>query len=156
MSPAQVHLALTHFPVVGVVFAAALLVAAIWRQKPELRQAALVMLVVCAAFAIPVFFSGEGAEEIVEHRAGVSEDLIGQHERLAKFAFGAMEALGVAALLGLLVAKVRDARAYAPAMLIATILMCGLMMQTAHLGGAIRHDEIRGGAANGATPEGGH
>ena len=66
MNAAYVHLTLNHVPVLGVVFALPLLGFGLLRRNPALLRAGWVTLVAVALVAIPVYLSGEGAEEIVE------------------------------------------------------------------------------------------
>ncbi|MBY0275882.1 hypothetical protein K2Z84_11100, partial [Candidatus Binatia bacterium] len=80
MNAAQIHLALTHLPVVTALLAAATLAVAAVARSAATRRFGLVLLVVAGLAAIPTQMSGEGAEEIVEDRPGVSEALIERHE----------------------------------------------------------------------------
>ncbi len=144
MNAAQVHLALNHLPIGLVVVGAPLLLAAILRKSKELKAAASIVLIVSALTSIPVFLSGEPAEEIVEHRAGVSERVIHEHEEAAELSLIFIEVVGALMLAAWLFDRFR-----APVpngvwfgILGLTVLTLGLFVRTAHLGGLIRHDEI--------------
>ena len=96
--------------------------------------------------AVPVFFTGEGAEEAIEHLPGVSENVIEKHEALAKVAFGLVVAAAIVSLIGLLFyrqAAIR--RAIRPLVLILAFATSVIMVVTAHFGGQVRHTEIRSG-----------
>jgi hypothetical protein len=140
-----------------VVVGAPLLLAAILRKSKELKAAASIILMVSALTAIPVFLSGEPAEEIVEHRAGVSEGAIHEHEEAAELSLIFIEVLGALVLAAWLFERFRAPVPSAAwfGILGLTLVTLGLFVRTAHLGGLIRHDEIRSGVAlSVAAPDG--
>jgi hypothetical protein len=130
-------------------------VAAVARSAAT-RRFGLVLLVVAGLAAIPTQMSGEGAEEIVEDRPGVSEALIERHEDAAGVAL-ALAVLGgaiaAAALAAGRVGRVRAAHALFVAALATALVDAAALGWVAHLGGEIRHDEIRVASA-GAVPGG--
>jgi hypothetical protein len=144
MSWTHVHLALNHLPVIGLVFVLCLLAAAVWRGNVDLLKASYWATVILALVAWGVYLTGEPAEEMVEHLSGFSESLVEQHERAALIATIGLSLLGIAALVGLFYRGVR--RWYPKAVLLGALLVTGLMIWTANLGGQIRHTEIRAGA----------
>ena len=104
------------------------------------------MLILTAGIAaMPVFFSGEGAEEAVENLPEISDAVIEKHEEVAKLAMISIAAAGLLALAALIM--VRWSRILKIFVLMVAIISGGLMVQTAHLGGQIRHTEIRNGFA---------
>jgi hypothetical protein len=148
MTLTHLHLMLNHTPVLGTVFGLGLLTFGIWRKSNELKKTALGVFVLAALMAVPVYLTGEPAEEGVEGLPGVSEAIIEQHEEAAGVAFTCIGAIGVIALLGLL--ALRHGKTV-PAwltgvMVIASLAASGLMAWTANSGGQIRHTEIRAGA----------
>lgn len=146
MNAAHLHLVLNHFPVIGTLFVVALLGAAVVRESDELARAALWFAVATSLLAIPTFFSGHFAEEIVESLPGVTEHLIENHEDVAHFAFAALLVCGAASLGGLyLFRAVPIPRRFAIGLLIALVVTFGLTAWTARLGGEIRHTETRPG-----------
>ncbi|MGE3726169.1 MAG: hypothetical protein AB7I41_11505 [Candidatus Sericytochromatia bacterium] len=149
MDSVQIHLLLNHAPIMGSLLATALLAWGLLRKNEEVVRVSLYILVGSALAALPVYFSGEGAEEAVEHLPGVVENLIEDHEHLAKVAIMIMEGLGLAALGGIFFSfrKVTLPLWYAGLLLTLGLINGGVMAQTAHLGGLIRHSEIRSGAA---------
>jgi uncharacterized membrane protein len=148
MNAAYLHLTLNHVPVLGVVFALGLLAAALFRRNDTLLRAGWVTLVVIALVALPVYFSGEGAEEIVEHEPGVTHDHIEEHEEIALFAIIGMEALGLLALAGLLLSRRAAPPSWARMSTLAlAVIVAGLMGFTAYRGGKINHPEAHDGAA---------
>lgn len=149
MNAPHLHLLLNHVPVLGAAFGLGLLAFGLWRKSDELKKTSFGVFVIAALLAVPVYLSGEPAEEGVESLPGVSKAIIEQHEEAAEVAFTAIIVLGVIALVGLFL--FRRGRVvptwFTSLMLIASITVSGLMAWTANLGGQVRHTEIRSGAA---------
>jgi hypothetical protein len=149
MNWAHVHLVSNHIPVLGTAFGLVLLVYAAARRDEGVKRVALGVFAVVALLALPVFFTGEPAEGVVENAPGISEPLIEAHESAALAALVAVELLGALALAGL-IATWRGRRPLSPLVTRATVLVsliaAGLMARTANLGGKIHHTEIRAGA----------
>jgi hypothetical protein len=146
---AQIHLAVNHLPVFAALFATVVLIFAAATRRTAARSLGLGMLVFAGLSGLPAHFSGEGAEEIVEDRPGVSEAIIERHEEAAGLALGvtlAASAIAAAALLSVRLGSETAVRALSAAALLAALASTALMGRTAHLGGQIRHDELRPGA----------
>lgn len=144
MSATHLHLVLNHIPILGVPFGMALLVAGVLRHSDELKRAALVTFSLAALMVAPVFFTGEPAEESVEHLAGVSESLIERHEDLAELSLGLTSCLGVLSLITLVGWRKKEI----PGGLLAAVMALSLLSAaslalTGAAGGQIRHSEIR-------------
>jgi uncharacterized membrane protein len=148
MNAAYVHLAVNHVPVLGVIFALALLGAAVLRRNDTLLHAGWVTVLVAAVLAFPVYFSGKDAEDIVKHRPGVTHDAIEEHEEIALVALVAIEALGLLALAGHVLSR-RGAPPSRVRMgsLALAVAVAALMGVTAYRGGMINHPEAHEGAA---------
>lgn len=146
MSAPQIHLMLNHLPVIGMLFVVvALTVGMVFRAQAILRLS-LALLPVLALVAVPVFLSGEPAEEAIEHAAGVSERVIEPHEAAARAALIGIAVLGVVGLVGLLRwRRSRLSMRFAGTLLVASVALSGWLAWTAHLGGQIRHPELRPG-----------
>lgn len=151
---AQMHLALNHVPIVGVAVVVAILVVGwTWRSATVVRLGWLAAVAV-ALSAIPVVLSGNSAEGQIEKIAGVSEALIERHEGAARFATVLFGALGLLSLLGLIFYRRREiARGFSFAVLILAFAATLQGAWTGHLGGQIRHSEIRPGAAADVAPD---
>jgi uncharacterized membrane protein len=148
MNATHLHLMLNHIPVLGTAFGLGLLAFALWRKSEELKNAALGVFLITALFSVPVYLTGEPAEDLVEPLAGVSKAIIEQHEEAAVVAFIGLLVLGVVALAGLILSrrnKIVPAW-FGMVMLASSLIVSGLMAWTANLGGQIRHTEIRSGA----------
>ena len=141
MNWAHIHLMINHFPVIGVIFGFLLLVAAMAKKSEELKKVSLGIFIIMALIAIPVYLTGEPAEEMVEDLAGVSESIIEQHEEMALISLIAVILLGVTATVGLFFFRhsVTIPGWFVVIILILSIIAGGLIGKTANLGGQIRH-----------------
>jgi len=152
MTAPQVHLALNHLPVMGVLFSALVLVIGRVLRHEVISRLAIAVLVASAMAAVPVFLSGEPAEEAIEHAVGVSEPVIEAHENAARIALIAVEILGLVGLWGWFRYRRSElGRGFTTMLLVATLALSGWFAWTAHLGGQIRHPELS--AANATPPE---
>jgi uncharacterized membrane protein len=147
MNWAHVHLALSHLPVIGAIFGLLLLLLALLRKSEELKRVSLGVFVITALLALPVYFTGEPAEEMIEHLPGVAEPLIERHENAALFALLMAGVTGIVALIGLILFRRAETLPIwvVGAALVLSLATSGLMGWTANLGGEIRHTEIRAG-----------
>ncbi|MCF8246926.1 MAG: hypothetical protein K9J37_18530 [Saprospiraceae bacterium] len=153
MDATHLHLLLNHFPIIGTVLGVGVMLYGYITASDQVKKAALWTWFAMALIAIPVFLTGEPAEESVEGIAGVSEGLIEQHEEAATVAIWLMEALGLLSLVTLVLGKTKNSLSK-PLVLVSTVLglvVFGAMACTGYLGGQIRHSEIRSGAAAAGT-----
>jgi len=145
MNAAQVHLAFNHFPVAGPILAFGVLLWGFFSKKDQIKMVGMALLIVSALGAVVVAQSGDGAEEIVEHKALVTKDLIHNHEEAADRAAVAIELTAALALAWLVMSGLKKnhlEKIYA-LVLIANLVSIALVSNAAHKGGQIRHDEIR-------------
>jgi hypothetical protein len=148
MNPAHWHLLLNHVPVVGLAFSILLLISSLIMKNRTLALAGLVAVVLSALMLIPVYLTGEPAEEVIENTAGVNPDpFLEEHEEAAEPAMIAMQILGAAALIVLFL-NLRAGK-YSPALTtfitISAIIVFFILGRVALVGGDIRHTEIRDG-----------
>lgn len=145
MNAAELHLMLNHLPVLGSVFGVGLLIAGrMMRNNDTVTRTGLVTLVLAALGGGVVFLTGEPAEHFVEHLSGIGEEQVEAHEAAAVWAAIALGVAGLVALIGL----IRYRRSPLPGGLavitmIAALIAAGWMAWVAHLGGQIRHPELR-------------
>lgn len=147
MNGAHLHLLINHVPIIGLIFGGVLILGGMIRKNPEISRAGIVTLAITALIAIGVFLTGEPAEEVVEHLAGRSEEILERHEDAALWALIGIEGLGALAVLGLI--AYRRPRVV-PAGFMALLLFLSLVVGswvgwTSHLGGQITHSEARPG-----------
>jgi hypothetical protein len=163
MNGAHLHLLMNHGPVVGSVFAALLMAWMVARGSADGRRVALAGLLVVALASLPAYFSGEPAEDAVEHQPGIEQRRIETHEGAAKVALVGALVTGAFALAGLVRFRRREpAMGFLFVALGLNLASVGLFARAASLGGEIRHPEIRAGApaapgaAQGAEADGDH
>ena len=145
MDAAHWHLVLTHVPVVGVVFALLLLAVGVVAAHPVVRRLGLAAVVLVALLALPTYFTGEPAEDVLERLPGVSERVIDRHQEAATRSLIVLEVAGGLALAALVLgARTAGApTAVVAGVLLVTAVSAGLLGWTANLGGQVRHTEIR-------------
>jgi hypothetical protein len=147
MSGVHIHLLVNHAPILGALFALALLVASFRFAPDVLRRTALVVLVGVGLAGAAANYSGEPAEDAIRGFPGVRRAVIHEHEEMGEISFYAAAALGVLALGAL----TRWRRAPVPQVaavgaLAGAAVVSGMMAYTGLLGGQVRHTEVRPGA----------
>ncbi len=153
MNAAQIHLALNHAPLFLSVIGGGILITGLIKRNESFKNLSLYILAAAAVFTIPVFLTGEGTEELIEHVPGVSETAIGKHEEMAKISLIVIIITGIIAITGLLLKKkAAIAKIIFTAALVFSLASFGTMAWTAHLGGLIRHSELQAGSTPG-SPE---
>jgi hypothetical protein len=149
MNAAYLHITLVHLPIVLVPTAAIILAIGLWRTNRSLSNTALSICIAATLFAIPAFLLGEGAEEVIEHLPGVSEDLIEQHEEIADIAFWLTVAGGLGSILsiGLRLAGSTLYNTAVKIVLCILVVASGALTYAAYEGGKIRHPEAHSTAS---------
>ena len=66
MNASQIHLALTHVPVILSFVGLVILVISFFKKNETTTRIAFYILLAAGLFAIPVYATGEGTEEVVE------------------------------------------------------------------------------------------
>jgi hypothetical protein len=112
-----------------------------------LLKTALIGFVFSALVAIPVFLTGEPAEEVVENIPGITHEIIHEHEEAAEFSIWMIEILGLISLVSLFAAD-KYARILRMMIYIFGIISVVTLVYTAMEGGKIRHEELRSNSAS--------
>ncbi|MBL0340467.1 MAG: hypothetical protein IPP71_05800 [Bacteroidetes bacterium] len=147
MDTTHLHLLLNHFPIIGTLIAIVILAYGVLVDSRRTAKISLAVLVVMSLIAIPVFLTGEPAEESVEKLPGVAESIIEDHEEAAEVAIWMMAVLGVLAALSFvnLISSNKINKSLVGITLFVGFITFGAMARTGYLGGQIRHSEIRQG-----------
>tara|TARA_R110002074_G_scaffold104070_2_gene224676 strand:- start:1376 stop:1864 length:489 start_codon:yes stop_codon:yes gene_type:complete len=101
MNDAHFHLVVNHIPIVGVLIGFLVLLSGYIIKSSQVKTTALGIFIFSTLTAIAAYYTGGGAENIVENLPGISETLIHKHEELADIFFTMMLILGSASLLTL-------------------------------------------------------
>lgn len=148
VSSEHLHLALNHFPIMGMPFAA---LATAWgllaRNRGTLR-AGLVLTLVCASATFAVMSTGNAAADAYDGAEFIDSDgyalMIEHGERATKAAWAAYAAGAVAAVAwGASFFSEKLSRLAGVVCACAALVACGLSIWTADLGGQIRRPDFR-------------
>ena len=151
MNQTHIHLLLNHFPIIGTLIGSCFLLWGIIKKNDQIKSISAFLLVLMALAAIPVFLTGEPAEESVEDLNGVSEKMISLHEEAAEIAIWLMGITGIISLAALFMAWRKHKQAnltFLLAFIISAVCFAS-MARTGYLGGQIRHTEIADGNSTG-------
>jgi len=148
MNNAHFHLVVNHLPIVGLLIGLLVLVTGLIIKKSEVQLTALGVFIFSALASIAAFYTGEGAEEVIEHLPGISETLIHTHEEYAESFFSLTLILGGIALLAFFaeLKKLKFAKYLIMLVLLMAIADGVLAKYVGTSGGEIRHSEIRSDA----------
>jgi uncharacterized membrane protein len=144
MNQTHFHLLLNHFPIIGTLISTVLLMWGLYKKQLNIQKAAAVTFVIMALIAIPVYLTGEPAEESVERLPGVSEAMIELHEEAASIAIWIMELTALVSIAALFFAwrKSRFAATLFMFVMALSLLSFAAMARTGYYGGQIRHTEL--------------
>lgn len=158
MNGVHLHLLLNHVSIMAAIFSVLVFAFGFLRKNSSIINVGLAGFVVAALAAIPVFLTGEPAEEAVENIPGVLESMIEQHEEAAELALWIIEVAGVLAFSGLVMRanKFFTGTMFYGTMLVLSIASAASISYTGYLGGQIRHTELGASTGNqNVQPEGG-
>lgn len=154
MDLAHTHLILNHIPVIGIPVALAFLIHGTYIKNDSSQRFAFFVLVCLALIVLPVYFTGEPAEKVVEHLPGVAEPFIEAHEDAALFSLILTLLTGVTAFFALWFQKnPKIGRRLNFGVMGAASLALLSLMYTANLGGKVRHTEVRSDSPNQSVGE---
>lgn len=142
---AHLHMIGNHLPLFAALAAVLLLGAGLIGKNPSLARAGLIACLIAGIGTWAAVYSGERAEDWVNDKPGVTEELVHEHEEAAERTRFAAFPLGALALVALFWKK-GPQRGLHLALLLLALATTGLMGLAANLGGEIRHTEIREGA----------
>lgn len=145
MNGAHLHLVLNHFPLVGMFFSIIVLAVSFRIKNDSIKRLGLFLVVLTGVFTVASFLTGEPAEEVVEHLAGISKDLIHDHEEAAEKAAWIIWVTSVLSLVGLIfeIKKKKILPWIVPVVFVLSIVSVVTMSWSNNLGGKINHQEIR-------------
>ncbi|HEY6259263.1 MAG TPA: DUF2231 domain-containing protein [Xanthobacteraceae bacterium] len=139
---AHLHILVSVFPSVGLIFALGLYVAAIITDNEAMKRTCLAAFVLLALLAIPTYLSGDAASEDLAKNPKFSEDNISSHLGWGVTALAALALTGLTALIALFRRKRVSDNALHLVLGLAIITL-GLMVVVGELGWEINHTELR-------------
>ena len=150
MNATHIHLLVNHLAIVGTILGGFVLLYGLLVKSTHTQISAYGLFVISSLGAVITYLTGEPAEESVEHLAGVSENIIEQHEDFSVFALISLIALGIASIFALYsnAKKLHWANSIAKTTFVLCIISFALIARTGYLGGMIRHSEINSKATS--------
>ncbi|NCN40515.1 hypothetical protein GW916_04630 [bacterium] len=144
MSFAHLHLILNHIPLVGIPIALLFYVRGLNIKNNSMKRFSSFVLFALAAFVIPVFLSGDYAEDQVEMLPGVLEAAIELHDEAAEASLILCVLAGIAAFLDLWFQRnLRFKKWTSTLLILLSSIAIASLGYTASLGGKIRRPELR-------------
>ena len=150
MEGAHLHLLLNHFPIIGTLIGIGVLAYGLFINNLSVKKVGLGIFVAMAILALPAYFSGEEAEEAVEHLPGITDAVIHEHEELAEKAILMMALLGALSLFSLYAFWKKKAISKTATIitLLFALITFGVFAKVGNLGGKIRHTELSADTPN--------
>ena len=152
MDPTRIHLFITHLPLFGLFLGILALIYALVVRSKQVNILALLIILIATIGAIIAMQTGEAAEETAETITGIVESAVEEHEESAELTALFFYGLGILSCIALyLEVKKKDlAKLFLWIVLIFGAITFYLVLDTATLGGKIRHTEIAFGES---TPD---
>jgi uncharacterized membrane protein len=149
MNGAHWHLVVNHLPIIFPLVGAIIMVIGLVSKSEAVKRTSYFIFVLGALASVAAMTTGEGAEEVVENIAGVTEDYIKTHEEKAETFALLSYVLGGISILGLWGSFKQ--KTFSSFLTLSTLTLSFVVLffakQTGTTGGEIRHTEIRTGAA---------
>ncbi len=138
MGVLRIHLMLNYYPLIGMVVGVVFMVVGFWRKNDRVKKISLTLFVLVAAFSLPAFVTGEIAGKA--EYTGSSGAALTLHKDAARKTIIAIEAVGLVAIVGLILLRRRSDRArwVVVASLILSISACLLAAYTTYLGRQVK------------------
>ena len=157
MNDAHLHLIINHFPIIVPIIGTLILLVGIFTKSDVVKRTAFGVFIFGAILTFPAMYTGEGAEDIAEKIAGITKDIIHEHEEKAETFAIISYILGLVSLIGFWANYKQKSFANWVAIAVLALGLVGLFLgkATGTSGGEIRHTEIRAGynGTQGVVPE---
>ena len=144
MNQAHIHLVINHLPIFGSFLGFLVLAYGMLSKSKHTIIAAYFIFIISAIGATFAYYTGEGAEEVVEKIKEVSETMIKQHESFAIYALIGFVIFGLISVIAIIMTTfyLHFSKVIAFMMLFLSLICLGLSGWTGYLGGKIRHTEL--------------
>jgi len=148
----HLHILVSVFPSVGLVFVLGLYVTAMVTNNEVMKRTGLLLFGILGLLAIPTYFSGDGSIAALSQDPKVSQDLVDDHFGWGMVALAALVLTGVAALIALWRFRRGSLTENALHLVLGlAIVTLALMMVVGELGWEIHHHELS--LATAKTPQ---
>jgi membrane protein YqaA with SNARE-associated domain len=148
MNAPYIHLIFSHLPVTGVPISLMIFLIAYIKRSHQIFIAGCWVLLIVSLGAVPTYWAGEPAEEIVKHLPHFNEQVFERHEAWGQYALMSTLLSGFLALVCLFYDSFR--KTIIKPLIVATIVWvtvnAAILLMTANYGGKVNHQEIRSGA----------
>lgn len=150
MNGAHWHLVVNHLPIIFPIVGVILMITGLISKSEAVKRTAFMIFIIGALTAIAAMNTGEGAEEVVEKIAGISENYIETHEETAETFALLSYILGGLSLLGLWISFKH--KSFSNILSFFTLAFALVVLyfgkEAGTTGGEIRHTEIRSNNEN--------
>jgi uncharacterized membrane protein len=145
MDWAYFHILINHFPIVGVIIGALLLIAGLVFKNQGVNQGGLGIIVFSTLTAVLAYQTGDPARDVLKGLPDVAESLINRHEDIATIGMYLMIPAGLLAAMSFYSVwkKERSARFLVILTLVLSMICSVVMVYVGQTGGQIRHSEFR-------------
>lgn len=147
MNGAHWHLVVNHLPLIFPIVGVIVMMTGLVSKSEAVKRTAFMIFIIGALAAIAAMNTGEGAEEVVEKIAGISETYLETHEETAETFALLSYILGGLSLLGLWASFKQ--KSFSNMLNIVTLAFVLVVLyfgkEAGTTGGEIRHTEIRSG-----------
>lgn len=156
MNATHFHLLLNHFPIIGTLIGTIIIIYGFIINDIKIKILSAYIITAMTLIAVPVYLTGEPAEETVEKIKGISENNIELHEDAAEFAIVLMSITAVIALISIIVSKQKPELAHKTffVLIIFSFFSFAAMARVGYLGGKIRHTELNSNVSQKAPANG--
>ena len=145
MNGAYWHIATNHVPVIAMPFIFVLLLGGVLRKSQDLIKASYWAAIVVALITIFAWKTGGPAAHVLKNYPEIQRADIHEHAKAADFGLWSGEIVGALAIIGLWLSRAENRSSRWPyVVLVVALWSSTVLARVAHLGGLIRHPEMRG------------
>lgn len=145
MNAAHWHLVVNHLPIIFPLVGIIVMITGLISKSEAVKRTAFMIFAIGAITTMAAMSTGEEAEEVVEEIAGITHDLIENHEETAETFALLSYLLGGLSLIGLW-ASFKE-KSFSQLLAVGTLMFAFVVLffgrATGTTGGEIRHSEIR-------------
>jgi hypothetical protein len=153
MNGAYWHIATNHIPVIAIPGIFFFLLGGLLKKSQDLIKASYLAAIVVALITIFVWKTGGPAAHVVKDLPEIQRSDIHEHAEAADFGLWAAEIMGALSLVGLWLGRSgNQSTRWGYFVLVVALWASTVEARVAHLGGLIRHSEIRAAPSAPAAP----